>query len=118
MRVREVEQLNEWQVLVILLRKELHRRGYDLRGATTERIVRIAETLPETRRLLNSLGYEYVFPPEEHHRLAECVRWNVAFMEDCVYAFGGIVDVVTVPCEHGQKVYCYHCWSGRVANAN
>jgi hypothetical protein len=109
--LRQVAQLNSWQRLVITLCRELRRRGYDLKGATDERVNRVACTHPATRTLLNGLGYEWTFPEEEQHRLAECVRFNLAFMESKTYAFGSIVDIQSDPCQHGKHIYCHECWS-------
>jgi hypothetical protein len=110
MKLRQVKLLNPFQRLVLGIVHELWRRGYDLYGATDERIVRIACTVPACREALNESGLEWDWPDYERHRIAEVVRYNVAMRESRLFAFGETMDLESQPCAHGRRVYCSECW--------
>ena len=110
LKVQMVKELGAFQQLTLTLVQEMWRRGYDLNGATDERIMRTATTFPPTRQLLNELGYEWNFPPEEQHRISEVVRFNMALREGNVYMWEHIMDIEVNPCPHGKPIYCAECW--------
>ena len=113
MNLRLVPELNSFQRLVVIVVQELWRQGYDLYGATDERICRIATTHPRAREALNEQGHEWVWDDSDRMRLSECVRANMAAREAKVYVFESLVDIEDRVCKHGKRIYCRECWLAR-----
>lgn len=110
MKLQITEKWNYFQRLILLTVEELRRRGYDVHGATTERVVRIMSTHPPLRLLMDKNGYEWSLPPEEAERVAALVRANMSFKDFRTYYCGGFLFFKDDQCEHGNHVHCEQCW--------
>lgn len=116
-KLRLVKGFNPFQRTIQLTAKELRRRGYDVFGATDERVTRLLSTHPPLRALMDKQGFEWLFPESERARFAHVVRYHMTFMEHRMFMYNGVFDLMIQPCRnHGKLIYCEECWRAHAAS--